>query len=90
MNLWIRVDASMPRDKEMSGFARELGVVKHQAIGHIVALWCVVAEHATDGDLSDVDDDTLEEWAGWSRPRGRFAPLFRARFTENGVLRGWL
>lgn len=90
MKLWIRVDAAMPRDPELAALADELRVALPTLIGHVVTLWGVMAEHAVDGNLSDVTDATIERWAGWVRPRGAFASAFRARFVgEHGILRGW-
>lgn len=90
MKLWIRVDAAMPRDPDIAALADELNVGLPTLIGHVVTLWGVMAEHTVDGDLSGVNDATLERWAGWTRPRGAFAKAFRARFVgADGILRGW-
>jgi hypothetical protein len=52
-------------------------------------LLSVREQRATDADLSDVPDSTIERWAGWRGQRGTFAPLFRAEFCTDGVVSGW-
>ena len=91
MKLWIRVDAATPRDPQIATLAEQLRVELPTALGHVLMLWGVMAEHAASGDLSAVGDATLERWAGWTKRRGKFAPAFRALFVgDDGMLKGWV
>lgn len=93
MKLWIRVDAAFPRDPEMRELSKRIGVNKMEALGHIVAVWAAMAEHRPSGDLSDISDDTLEDWAQYAPKKkvnaGRFATAFRELFVKEGGARGW-
>jgi hypothetical protein len=97
VKLWIRVDASAPNDPKMGELADYLRTARAHAFGLVSGVWCAMAEHAVDGDLTGVSDRTLEEWAGWTGKRGRFAAAFREIFLHKvvevdgkmGVLPGW-
>lgn len=89
MKLWIRVDASAPRDPAIARIAGELGVRAAEALGLCAAVWCAMSEHAVRGDIAEVPDRTLESWAQWEGRRGRFAPIFRKIFAPAGVVHGW-
>lgn len=89
MKLWIRLDADAPDDPHILDLADVLGIDPAHAFGCCAAVWCRMAPHATDGDLSTVRDATLERWAGWTGARGVFAAAFRAAFAAEGVVGGW-
>ncbi len=90
LNLWIRVDAAAPRDPAICTLAEELGVQGSTALGLCVGVWCAMAEHAVDGHLGRASDRVIEQLAGWSGKRGRFADVFKSLFVkENGHVRGW-
>lgn len=90
MKLWIRLDAGAPRDPKITELAKALGVRRAEAFGLIASVWCVMAEHAVDGDLSRIDPETLEYWAGWTGKSGRFAKTFTETFcNESKQLSGW-
>ncbi|HEU4641262.1 MAG TPA: hypothetical protein VFS44_02325 [Gemmatimonadaceae bacterium] len=89
MKLWIRVDASTARDPNVGRFAEALGVSVPTAVGHLVMLWGVMAEHTPDGIIESVGVKALEEWAGWRGKRGRFAQAFTELFVTHGVVNGW-
>lgn len=86
MKLWIRLDTDSPRDPRMGKVARQVGVPPRYAFGMVVATWAAMGEHCPDGDLGDVDDALLEEWAGWvptsRKDAGRFATALRAAFCD--------
>src|SRR5690349_14188498 len=46
MKLWIRVDAATPRDAAIADLADELKVPVVKMLGHVVALWAAMSEHA--------------------------------------------
>lgn len=90
MKLWLRIDADSPRDPRIGKVARQIGLPPRYAFGMVVATWCAMGEHAPDGDLAEVDDALIEEWAGWAttskKDAGRFAAALRAAFCdEHGV-----
>jgi len=73
----------------MGQLADALDVERAHAFGLVAGVWCAMAVHAVDGNLSRVSDRTLEEWAGWRGPRGVFAEAFRATFLDDAVMGGW-
>lgn len=89
MKLWIRVDACTPRDPKVGELADRLGVSVPLAVGHLVMLWGVMAEHTPDGVLSAVGVRPLEQWAGWTGKRGKFYEAFCDLFVTDGVVGGW-
>jgi hypothetical protein len=89
MKLWIRVDACTPRDPKVAELADRLGVSVPLAVGHLVMLWGVMAEHTPDGLVGSVGVRPLEQWAGWTGKRGRFYDAFCELFVTDGVVNGW-
>lgn len=89
MNLWIRVDACASRDPKVAQLAQRLGVSIPTALGHLVMLWGVMAEHTPDGVLEGVGVNALEQWSGWSGKRGKFDAAFREIFVSDGKVGGW-
>lgn len=70
--------------------AEALGVSHLEAIGLFVQLWGRVAHHARRGDVSSVPDSLIEQWAGWTRKRGKFAAFVRAQGVDSdGRIREW-
>ncbi len=93
MKLWIRLDASLPRDPEVAELAERVGVKKAEAIGLLACVWSAVAEHRPSGDVSGISAATLEDWAEFE-PRGKvkrgtFAAAFTSLFVKDGMVRGW-
>ena len=83
MTNWIAVSVDLDDDPKVAALAADLGCHRDTAAMRLVRLWGRMARHAVEtGDLSHVDGDTLEEWAGWRGKRGRFALAFRAAFTD--------
>ena len=90
MKLWIRVDASAPRDPKMGLLADELQIPVAYAFGMVESVWCAMAEHALDGSLAGVSATTLEKWAGWEGKRGLFSKSFRSTFVNEAEdVPGW-
>jgi hypothetical protein len=48
----------------------------------LLGVYCAMGEHAQDGDLSNVSNPTIEEWAGWLGFRGAKPGVFAQAFTE--------
>lgn len=88
MKLWVRLNADSPRDPRAGKLSDLLGIPQRLGYGMLVAVWCAMAEHAPDGDLSAVSDSTINEWAGWHRgERSRsaqpdFSSSFRSLFLD--------
>lgn len=91
MTNWIAVSVDLDDDPKVAALAAALGCHRDTAAMRLVRLWGRMARHHVEaGDLSHVDDDTLEEWAGWRGKRGRFAKEFRSAFMdEAGIVNGW-
>lgn len=93
---WLRIDTVAPRSDVVGHLAEALEVDLMHAFGLYVACLLGFGEHQPLGDLRTVPDRSLEQWAGWSGPPGRFAAAFRARCTADGsrqdpsgTVRGW-
>lgn len=87
---WVAVSCDINDDPKVIAFARSLKIITDSAVARLVQLWGKVARHSIEtGDLSTVDDDTLEVWAGWRGKRGIFAMEFRRTFATDGVINGW-
>lgn len=78
------------RDPRVIALAEAVGVSVPTATGHVVGVLTALPEGAITGDLSEISDRTLEQWALWAGKRGRFAAAFRAQLCdEQGVVRAW-
>jgi hypothetical protein len=86
---WIKVAVDMKSDDAMGVIVDECDVSRYSAVGLCVNVLGVMALKAQDGNLSDVRDSTIEEWAGWDGKRGRFAAAFRAAMCRDGTVRSW-
>lgn len=86
---WIRVEATVIDHPKTALCAQRCGVGVPAVLGHLVALWGQVALHRPHGDLRDVADPTLEDWAKWRGGRGRFARAFRAVYMDGTLIHGW-
>lgn len=88
--LWIRVEAHDVESREIGRFAAALRVSRVVALGHSTALAGAIAEHTDDGDLEDLEDDEIEQWARWDGTPGELAAAVRAHLqAEDGTFRDW-
>jgi hypothetical protein len=69
--------------------AAVLGLSVDNTLALVVKTWGGVADHAPTGDLSDVEDSLIEDWAVWRGVPGEYARGFRIVFVTDGVLDGW-
>ena len=62
---WIKSDQSLANHPKLILLARELGISKVEALGHLHLLWYWVLEYADDGELKYLDliPDACE-WSG--------------------------
>lgn len=87
---WICIAVGIMRDPSVIALAEAVGVSVPTTTGHLVGVLTAMPEGAITGDLSAVSDATLEQWAMWRGPKGKFARAFRAQLcTEQGVVRSW-
>jgi hypothetical protein len=89
VGLWLRVQANVSRDPKIGRLADLLDINHVQAVGHVVMTWGAVAEHAVDGDVSEVGTRTLEQWAGWTGQKGAYDAAFRELFVEDDHIAHW-
>lgn len=87
---WLRLDTDFPRHALIGTLAEKLRIDKDRAAMALLRVWCHFAELEPHGLALDVSDSTLEDWAAWRGPKGRFALVFREYCVEpSGKLRGW-
>ena len=87
---WIRVDVGIASDPKLHQFAKALKVRRAEAVGLFVMTLCQFPDHARDGDIAKVADETLAEWAGWTKRPAEYAAAFRAVFCDGStVVSGW-
>jgi hypothetical protein len=87
---WIRVDVGIAADPKLHQFAKALKVRRAEAVGLFVMTLCQFPDHAREGDIAKVSDETLAEWAGWTKKPGAYAAAFRAVFCDgSSTVSGW-
>lgn len=87
---WIRVAVGIKDDPKLSELADRLNVQLAHAVGHVVCTLLQFPDHALSGDISRISPATLERWAGWSGPKGKYDAAFRAVFCVEGVVPSWM
>jgi hypothetical protein len=92
--MWIELHDSARDHPKLLKLARDLGIAKVQALGHVCSLWLWVLRMAPDGDLSSFDGDDIEIGAEWDGQPGKFvSALISRRFidkTDDGyVVHDW-
>lgn len=81
---WIRVHANLDSKPIIRRAMKALGVTRHEAMGLMVQFWGKVSQLAVDGNLRDVTDEELENWAGWrKKPAGKFAAFVKESHTDS-------
>lgn len=87
---WIRVATKMKGDPRLGAIAAGCKVRVAEAVGLVCCVLMELPDHARDGDVADVPDVIIEQWAMWGGKPGRFAAAFRAELCdETGVVRAW-
>lgn len=87
---WIRIATKMKGDPRMGALASACKVRIHEAVGLVCCALMEFPDHARDGNLVQVPDVVLEQWALWTGRPGIFAQAFRAQLCdEDGVVRAW-
>lgn len=62
---WIESHQSLVTHGKLLKLARQLGINKYEAIGHLQALWWWTIDNATDGSLAGHTPAIIAEAAGW-------------------------
>jgi hypothetical protein len=87
---WIRVHANVSAKPVVWRAVEALGISRAEAVGLLVSFWGSVSQHTTNGAVSHLSDAQLEDWAGWSRKRGKFAAWLRvAHVDSDGRVNEW-
>jgi hypothetical protein len=87
--LWIRVEANEAESKRVFRLRRLLNASAVVVVGHLAVLGGKLAEQAPEGDVSEIDDEQLEEWARWEGEPGVFASAFREVCAPDGEIEAW-
>lgn len=86
---WIRVATGMKNDPDIAHIAEACRVRVAEVVGCVTSLLSELPEHAREGDLTNVPDTLLEQWAGWEGKRGLFAKAFIAHLCIDRTVRSW-
>lgn len=86
---WIRLDTGMKRDPRIWKMAELLRKDVGAIVGYVANVLAEFPEHARDGDLTNVPDVLLEEWALWHGRKGAFAQAFVAELCDDRKVRAW-
>ncbi len=80
---YVNVDAGFPRHRKVSKLMKRLGMDRVTTVGHIVLLWCKVAEERETGVLRGWSDDEIAEAAHWhGKPRAFVSALHFAGLLD--------
>ncbi|UOF79607.1 hypothetical protein [Caudoviricetes sp.] len=87
---WIKIATDITTDAKVHAVAKACRVTDAEAVGLVVSTLVSLPNLAPNGDVSDVQDATLERVALWEGKRGVFAAAFRAVWCTDGVVTNWL
>jgi hypothetical protein len=59
---------------------------KARAVGYLGMFWGALSQHCVAGNIADVPDALLEEWAEWKGKRGVFASFVRQHHSRDGIV----
>lgn len=80
---WIESHQSLRNHPKLARLARQLGIPKPQAVGHLMYLWWAAVDYAPDGDLSALEVEEIAEMADWQGDAQAFyAALVKAEFID--------
>lgn len=87
---WFRVETTAYSDPKWRRMGTRLGLSAEECFANVVGIWSGLADHQPDGNVSNVPDDALEDWAGWRGRTGRFAKVFREECVKDGIVKSWV
>lgn len=81
------LDAGADSPRTVRGYGARVSIA--EAVGLVTLLYGRALRLAPDGDVSQVPDGALEQWAKWEGEPGVFARAFRRLFTSDGRIMTW-
>jgi hypothetical protein len=79
MNQDIRLSVGFWHHPKTKRLVREAGL---EAVRSLQILWCWVAQHRPNGDISDLDSDDIEDAADWTGEQGMFYRAIEDRWLQ--------
>lgn len=79
MNTDIRIHVGFWQHPKTKRLIRDIGL---EGVRSLQILWCWVAQHRCDGNISDLDCDDIEAAADWNGPSGDFYMAIKDRWLE--------
>lgn len=79
---WLESHQEVRDHPKTRRLARELGIHRMQAIGHLHGLWWWALDYAPDGDLSRFEDQDIADACDWDGDAGQLVQALRTH--------GWL
>lgn len=83
---WFRMHANIGSKRVVWRLMNATGVSKTRAVGALAMFWGAVSLYCPQGNVADVPDPQLEEWAAWDGKRGAFASFVREQHSTGGVI----
>ena len=88
--MWIELHGSARTHPKINHLARDLGIPRVHAMGHVTTLWLWTLDMAPDGNLASFGDEDIEDGACWEGEPGAFVAACVVRRlldeSENGLL----
>lgn len=83
---WFRMHANIGSKRVVWRLMETTGASKLRAVGALAMFWGAVSLYCPGGNIADVPDSQLEEWAAWDGKRGAFAAFVRGQHSTDGVI----
>ena len=82
---WIRLERGVHRKEKTILAARDLGISRHQLVGHLTELWLYMLEDRPTGEVTGMDDELIAIASGWSGNATKFVEVLSERkWIERG------
>lgn len=83
---WFRMHANIGSRRVTWRLMEHAHIDKARAVGHLAMFWGSLSQHCPLGDISQVPDAQIEEWAAWTGRRGLFASFVHEKHSTEGVV----